>query len=90
MPKRAFNMSTLSLPETDRADQKTSDESLPRLRQRLETSPYLALRLVRCSCDGSHLVLHGRVPSYYLKQLAQVLASQCIAGPAIENCLEVA
>jgi hypothetical protein len=83
-------MSTFSHPETDRVGDEASDEILPRVRHRLKASPYLALRLICCSCNGSRLVLHGRVPSYYLKQLAQVTVSQCIAGPAIENRLEVA
>ena len=79
-----------SLRQSRATDDERSDDVLPRVLHRLQTSPYLALRLIRCSCDGSRLILDGRVPSYYLKQLAQVLAGQCIGGSAIENRLEVA
>ena len=38
----------------------------------LRHSPYAAVRLVACAvCDGV-ITLTGRVPTYYLKQLAQV------------------
>lgn len=76
--------------QTQPAHEKSSDDALCKVLHRLETSPYLALRLVRCSCQGSRLILHGRVPSYYLKQLAQVVAGQCLGMRTIDNRLEVA
>jgi hypothetical protein len=39
--------------------------------QRLQASPYAAIRRVACFVDEGVLVLQGEVPSYYLKQLAQ-------------------
>jgi BON domain len=60
------------------------------VQQRLNTSPYLALRLIRCSCDDARIILHGRLPSYYLKQLAQTLARQVTEAHEIDNRLEVA
>jgi hypothetical protein len=60
------------------------------IQQRLEISPYLALRLIRCSCDGARIILHGRLPSYYLKQLAQTLVRQVSEAHEIDNRLEVA
>jgi hypothetical protein len=41
--------------------------------QRLHQSGYAALSQLRCECGRGALVLHGHVPSYYLKQLAQTL-----------------
>jgi hypothetical protein len=39
--------------------------------QRLRTSPYLSLRVVRCECKHGVLTLAGRVPSFYHRQIAQ-------------------
>jgi hypothetical protein len=47
------------------------------------------VRQVRCSYDGSRVVLHGRVSSYYLKQVAQVLAQQVAGVLAIDNRIDV-
>jgi osmotically-inducible protein OsmY len=38
---------------------------------RLRTSPYSALKNVSCEYDDGELILHGRLGSYYHKQLAQ-------------------
>ena len=38
---------------------------------RLVQTGYLGLRHVECSFDNGTMTLHGRVPSYYYKQLAQ-------------------
>jgi hypothetical protein len=67
-----------------------TDLVLRELRQLLSASPYFALRLVHCSCDDKSIVLSGRVPSYYLKQLAQTLAGQVDGAKSIDNRLEVA
>jgi osmotically-inducible protein OsmY len=40
-------------------------------RWRLEASAYAALRTVRCKFQQGKLVLNGRVPTYFHKQLAQ-------------------
>ena len=37
----------------------------------LRCSPYLALRLMRCSVTHGIVTLQGRLPSFYLKQIAQ-------------------
>lgn len=39
--------------------------------RRLDQSSYPALRRLTCHCDGRRLVIRGRVPNYYHKQLAQ-------------------
>ena len=59
------------------------------VRAELASSPYAALRQVRCTLEGDVLTLSGRVPSFYLKQMAQRSA---IDEPAIEkivNLIEV-
>lgn len=38
---------------------------------RLHASGYPALRHLTCHLDGRRLVIRGRVPNYYHKQLAQ-------------------
>jgi len=45
-------------------------------------------RGVRCTCDHSVLVLSGRVPSYYLKQLAQAAVVTVEGVEQIENRID--
>jgi hypothetical protein len=46
-------------------------------------------RCVTCSsCDGT-LVLRGRVPTYYLKQLAQTIVVEIDDAEQIDNRIEV-
>ena len=52
-------------------------------------SGYAALYFVNCQVVGRQLVLSGQVPSYHLKQLAQVLAQRVDGIEQIDNCLEV-
>jgi osmotically-inducible protein OsmY len=42
---------------------------------RLRSSSYLALRDVDCHARGDVVYLHGRPPSYFLKQIAQEIAA---------------
>jgi hypothetical protein len=60
------------------------------IERRLQASSYFALRLVRCRLKNGTVTLDGRVPSYYLKQIAQTLVSDAGVGLPIENRLEVA
>jgi hypothetical protein len=60
------------------------------IERRLRASSYLALRLIRCRLKNGTVMLDGRVPSFYLKQVAQKLASDAGAGLPIDNRLEVA
>ena len=56
----------------------------------LRESCYQAIRAVTCQLDRGVLTLRGQVPSYYHKQLAQVVAHRRVAGAAvIRNDLEV-
>lgn len=58
--------------------------------QRLHFSQHAGLRHISYQIDGGTVVLHGRVPSYYLKQLAQVKVT-CVPGvESVDNRIEVA
>jgi osmotically-inducible protein OsmY len=56
----------------------------------LDESNYLALRRLQCEFRDGHLVLRGRVPTFYLKQMAQTLVRQLPQVQQIENRLDVA
>jgi hypothetical protein len=58
--------------------------------QMLESSNYLALRRLRCECHDGRLVISGRVPTYYLKQLAQSIVRQVAHLRRIDNQVDVA
>lgn len=55
----------------------------------LVNSGYAALAFVGCDIDGGRVILRGSVPSYHLKQLAQVHALRVDGVGRVENRLEV-
>jgi osmotically-inducible protein OsmY len=67
------------------------DETLESLVQsELGQSPYAEIRNVSCKFSDGILVLSGRVPTYYLKQVAQRLALQHLRGVvSVDNQLTV-
>jgi hypothetical protein len=53
-------------------------------------SPYRDIKRVSCALERNVLVLTGRVVSYYLKQVAQSLALDRVAGKlTVQNDLQV-
>jgi len=68
-----------------------SDQSyVATVRAEFRNSHYVALRCVSCELEDGVLTLTGHVPSYYLKQVAQLLACQRIdARLPVENQLQV-
>jgi osmotically-inducible protein OsmY len=58
-------------------------------RARLERSGYLALRGVGCEVVGGRALLRGRVPSFYLKQMAQALVGEVEGVDDVFNLIEV-
>jgi hypothetical protein len=58
-------------------------------RIRLQLSPYRAIRRCSCSYDGEVLRLHGRVPTYHYKQLAQVAVTGLEGVRSIVNEIQV-
>ncbi|MBA3484382.1 MAG: BON domain-containing protein [Pirellulales bacterium] len=60
-----------------------------RVVESLISSGYAALTFVGCEVDHNRVILHGCVPSYHLKQLAQVFAQRVEGIGRVENLLEV-
>jgi len=56
---------------------------------RLIKSQYIILRRVSCEFDNGVLTLNGRLPSYYLKQVAQVAVAGVDGVAEIVNRIEV-
>ncbi|RIK88581.1 MAG: hypothetical protein DCC67_00595 [Planctomycetota bacterium] len=52
-------------------------------------SGYAALSFIGCDVDAGRVVLRGSVPSYHLKQLAQVCARRVDGVAMVENRLTV-
>jgi hypothetical protein len=60
-----------------------------RVRSSLVNSGYAALAFICCDVDHNRVILRGSVPSYHLKQLAQVHALRVEGIGRLENRLEV-
>jgi osmotically-inducible protein OsmY len=71
--------------ETPNSQAATADLAELRLRSR----PYPALQGVTCAVRDGVLVLRGRLPSYYLKQLAQEAVARLDGVRRIDNRIEV-
>lgn len=56
----------------------------------LARSGYPVLDRVRCDYNDGVLLMRGRVPSYYLKQIAQVTVADLADVHHVQNELEVA
>ena len=56
----------------------------------LRRSAYFELHSVSCDFSGGILTLYGRVPTYYLKQLAQASVADVPGVIEIHNRVEVA
>src|SRR5262245_13650792 len=57
--------------------------------ERIRQGGYLALRNISCQCSDDELSLHGSLPSYYLKQVAQEIAAGVAGARRIVNQIEV-
>jgi osmotically-inducible protein OsmY len=57
--------------------------------ERLRRSGYLALRDVACMARDDVVYLHGRLPSYFLKQLAQEIAAGVEGVRRVVNRIDV-
>jgi hypothetical protein len=60
-----------------------------RAEKALHNAPYLPLRNVTCRIADGSLELHGRLPSYYLKQVAQTVVISATRVLPISNRIEV-
>ncbi len=64
-------------------------DTLAEVQARLRDCHYPALQRVTCELYEGVLVLRGRVPSFYQKQLAQAVAARCAGVEEVVNKLEV-
>jgi osmotically-inducible protein OsmY len=55
----------------------------------LQSSPYWAVRQVRCGFHEGQLTLHGHVPTFYLLQVAQELVCRLPGVEEVENRIVV-
>jgi hypothetical protein len=85
------SMNPLACPGIDR--QTTRSTPLPAIHrqaeERLRQSSYLALQDVRCIACDDVVYLDGCLPSYYLKQVAQEIASGVAGVRRLINRIEV-
>lgn len=71
-------------------DAAVSDSVLAaRVKLSLERLGYQQLRAVNCRVDRGDVCLTGRLPSYYLKQIAQTIAMRVPGVYRITNEIEV-
>ena len=55
----------------------------------LHSNPYLVLKHISCDYLDGVLILRGRLPTYYLKQLAQESVADLDGVDRIENQIQV-
>lgn len=61
-----------------------------RAQAELEKSAYSAVRRLSCSVQAGVITLHGQVPSFYLKQVAQRALLRLVEGlVTVDNQLQV-
>lgn len=82
---------TESIPQTTPVSEPRakSDSIAGTIHHTLSQSSYRALHQIRCDYSQGVLTLHGRVPSYYLKQLALEIAKRIARGKVINNVIQV-
>ncbi|MBN1909237.1 MAG: BON domain-containing protein [Pirellulales bacterium] len=68
---------------------KSPDAALGEVRRRFTEASYTVLRQVDVQRRNGSIVLCGRVPSYHMKQIAQVMAMAVPAVRQVENRIEV-
>ena len=69
-------------------DQRDANSALD-LQRQFQRSPYHSLRRLTCAVAGGRIVVRGRVPCFYMKQLAQTLAAKTVGLEQIESRIEV-
>jgi hypothetical protein len=55
----------------------------------LQSSGYAALRGLRCEVTQAVVIVHGVVPSYFLKQMAQTVIRRLDGVETVRNLVEV-
>lgn len=64
-------------------------EAIQAVESRLQESSYWHLRAVSCECIAGTLTIRGRVPTYYLKQIAQSVVRKIEGIKSVINLIEV-
>lgn len=64
-------------------------QTIAELHAQLRSSPFFPLRTVTCVYREGRFVLHGCVPTYHCKQLAQSIALGTSGVDRLENQIEV-
>lgn len=59
------------------------------IQEALNRTGHRELGRVGLECDGDTVTISGRVPTFYLKQLAQCVALAALAGGRVNNQLDV-
>ena len=59
------------------------------LQQEFRNSPYWSLRQLICVFDQGCVVVRGTLPSYYLKQVAQSIATKALGIDSIQSDIDV-
>jgi osmotically-inducible protein OsmY len=81
---------TMAVAEAGLALQAMPSESLTEaVQERLRNSPYQVIRGVSCEHRQGVVFLHGRLPSYYLKQVAQETVANLSGVVRVINAIEV-
>jgi hypothetical protein len=88
---QVFPMSEVNhpLPNGFTASHSHVESIASRLRASFSDSPYQELRCLACDCSDGELTIRGRVPSFYLKQLAVCLVKQVDGDIPIRIAIEV-
>lgn len=61
------------------------EPTVARVQRRLRSSGYSSLRNLTVTQSQGQILLAGNVPSYYMKQLASVLATTAVKNMVIRN-----
>ena len=72
-----------------RAGRTSPDKIAEQAQRLLQASSYSALQQISCRVDEGVLTLHGALPSYFLKQVAQTLVSRLPSVQHINNRIAV-
>ena len=59
------------------------------LKQELGTSPYWSIRHLVCQIDRDRITVQGTVSSFYLKQIAQSLATKVVGIECVRSEIKV-
>ena len=68
---------------------KTDDQLAQHVRRALEGAGYSQLTRIRCTAQGSRVILTGELPTYYHSQLAQTVAAKISGVRRVDNQIQV-